>query len=45
MDLLTTKEAARMLRVTRQTVARMIADGRITASPRWQTVANQQRMA
>lgn len=32
MELLTTSETARMLRVTRQTVVRMIADGRITAS-------------
>lgn len=32
MELLTASETARMLRVTRQTVARMIADGRITAS-------------
>lgn len=32
MELLTASETARMLRVTRQTVARMIADGRIRAS-------------
>lgn len=32
MELLTASETARILRVTRQTVARMITDGRIRAS-------------